>query len=151
MDIISNRASISPIVEETIKEAIGDEYYVNVVTVVLTNIDFSDSFELAVEEKMIAEQTKLKADYENQTKIAKAEADAEARVKEAEAEIEIAKAKAEAKKITADAEAEANRIIDESLTDKIIDKIIADTWNGELPAVVGDSNGNYILPSEVLG
>lgn len=149
MDIIANRASISPIVEETIKEAIGDEYHVNVITVVLTNIDFSDSFEIAVEEKMIAEQTKLKADYENQTKIAQAEADAEARVKAAEAEIEIAKAQAEAKKISADAEAEANRIINESLTDKIIDKIIADAWNGELPAVVG--NGDYILPSEVLG
>ena len=58
MDIIANRASISPAVEEAIKEAVGDEYYVNIVTVVLTNIDFSDAFELAVEEKMIAEQAK---------------------------------------------------------------------------------------------
>ena len=57
---------------------------------------FAASFEKAVEDKMIAEQAKLKADYENQTKIAQAEAEAEARLKAAEAEIEIAKAKAEA-------------------------------------------------------
>lgn len=149
MDIIANRASISPAVEQAIKDAVGEEYYVNIVTVVLTNIDFSDAFELAVENKMIAEQAKLKADYENETKIAKAEAEAQAKLKEAQAEIEIAKAKAEAMKIAAEGEAEANKIVDESITQKIIDKIIADTWDGELPAVVGQ--GDFILPSDILG
>ena len=148
MDIIANRAAISPAVEDAIKSAIDEEYFVNVVTVVLTNIDFSDAFELAVEEKMIAEQSKLKAEYENEQKVAKAEADAAAKLKAAQAEIDIAKAEAEALMIAANAEAEANRIIDESLTDKIIDKIYADNWNGELPAVVG--SGDYIIPSDML-
>ena len=148
MDIIANRAAISPAVEDAIKNAINEEYFVNVVTVVLTNIDFSDAFELAVEEKMIAEQSKLKAEYENEQKVAKAEADAEAKLKAAQAEIDIAKAEAEALMIAANAEAEANRIIDESLTDKIIDKIYADNWNGELPDVIG--SGDYIIPSDML-
>lgn len=148
MDIIADRASISPAVEAAIKDAIGEEYFVNVVTVVLTNIDFSDAFEKAVEDKMIAEQAKLKADYENETKIAKAEAEAEAKLKAAQAEIEIAKAEAEALKIAAEAEAEANKIITESLTDIIIEKILADAWDGQLPDVVG--NGDYILPSDIL-
>ena len=148
MDIISNRATMSPAVEAAIKSAIGEEYFVDVVTVVLTNIDFSDAFELAVEEKMIAEQAKLKADYENQTKIAQAEAEAEAKLKAAQAEIEIAKAQAEAKKIAAEAEAEANTIISESLNEDIINKILADRWNGELPDVVG--SGDYILPSDIF-
>lgn len=149
MDIIANRALISPAVEAAIKEAVGEEYYVDIVTVVLTNIDFSDAFELAVEEKMIAEQQKLKADYENETKVAKAEAEAQAKLKAAQAEIEIAKANAEAKMIAAKAEADANKIIDESITDKIIEKIIADAWDGKMPSVVG--NGDYILPSDILG
>ena len=149
MDIIANRASISPEVELAIKEAIGDDYYVTINTVVLTNIDFSDAFELAVEEKMIAEQAKLKADYENETKIAKAEADAEAELKAAQAKIEIAKAEAEALKIAAEAEAEANKIITESITEQIIDKTIADSWDGKLPAVVGE--GGVMLPSDILG
>lgn len=150
MDIIANRATISPAVEQAIMNAVGDEYYVDIVTVVLTNIDFSDAFELAVEEKMIAEQTKLKAAYENETKIAKAEADAEAKLKAAQAEIDIAKAEAEAVKIAAEAEAEANRIIEASLSKDILDKILADSWDGQLPKVVG-CGGSYMLPTEILG
>lgn len=148
MDIIANRATISPDVEVAIKEAVGDEYFVNIVAVVITNIDFSDAFEQAVEDKMIAEQAKLKADYENDTKIAKAEADAAAKLKAAQAEIDIAKAQAEALKIAAEAEAEANKIIDQSITDKIIEKLMADAWDGKLPVVVGD--GEYILPNDIL-
>lgn len=148
MDIIAERATISPTVETVIKNAVGEEYFVNVVAVVLTNIDFSDAFELAVENKMIAEQDKLKADYENQTKIAKAEAEAEAKLKAAQAEIDIAKAEAEALKIASEAEAAANKTLDASLSDKIIDKLFADRWDGKLPAVVG--SGEYILPSDIV-
>lgn len=100
MDIISDRASMSPRVEEAIKNAIADEYFVSVSTVVLTNIDFSDAFEKAVEDKMIAEQKQLQAEYENKMQIAAAEA-------KAKAEIEIAKADAEAKLIAAEADRDA--------------------------------------------
>ena len=155
MDIIADRAAMSPAVEKAIKDAIGDEYFVNVSTVVLTNIDFSDAFELAVEEKMIAEQAKLKAEYENETKVAQAQAEiaiaqakADAKLKEAQAQIEIEKANAEALKIQAEAEAEANKIISESITDELIDKIYADNWNGELPDVIG--NSDIILPGEII-
>ena len=149
MDIIAKRATISPDVEAAIKETIGDEYYVNITTVVLDNIDFSDAFEQAVEDKMIAEQAKLKADYDNETKVAKAKADAEAKLKAAEAEIEIAKAEAEAKMIAAEAEAKANNIINNSITDKILEKNTIEKWDGKMPTVVG--SGNYILPSDMLG
>ena len=166
MDIIANRAQMSPAVENAIKDAIGENYYVNVVTVVLTDITFTDAFELAVEEKMIAEQAKLKAEYENQTKVAQAEAEAEAKLKAAEAEIqiaeaqaeaklkaaeaqiEIAKAEAEAKKVAAEAEAEANKIVSESITPEIIEKTMAESWDGKLPSVVAgsDSGLGMILP-----
>ena len=97
MDIISDRASMSPKVEDVIIGAITDEYFVNVSTVVLTNIDFSTAFEKAVEEKMIAEQKKLQAEYENEMKIAEAEAEAKAAIQKAEGE-------AQAKLIAAEAE-----------------------------------------------
>lgn len=148
MDIIAQRAEMSPMVEDIIQNAIGEEYYVNVIAVALTNIDFSDAFEKAVEDKMIAEQAKLKADYENETKIAKAEAEAAAKQKTAEANIKIAEAEAEAQLIRAKAEAEANRIIAESITQEILDKIYAEAWNGELPKVVG--SGEIILPSDLI-
>lgn len=149
MDIIAQRAAISPAVEEAIKNAIGEEYFVKVNTVVLSNIDFSDAFEAAVEDKMIAEQAKLKADYENQTKVAQAAAEAEAQLKKAQAEIDIAKAEAEAKKIAAEGEAAANKIITDSITDELLEKILAERWNGELPdTYVGDGDGlGMILPN----
>ena len=145
MDIIADRAAMSPAVEEAIRSAIGEEYYVTVTTVVLTNIDFSDAFEKAVEDKMIAEQNKLKADYENQTAVAKAEADAAAKLKTAQADIDIAKAEAEAKKIAADGEAEANKIIAESLTEEVLKMKYYEKWTGQLPYTVVNGEGADIL------
>lgn len=149
MDIIAQRAAISPAVEEAIKVAIGDDYFVKVNTVVLSNIDFSDAFESAVEDKMIAEQAKLKADYENEKTIAAAEAEAAAKLKEAEAQKAIAAAEAEALLIKANAEAEANRIISESITNELLDKILVERWDGQLPdTYVGDgSDLGIILPN----
>lgn len=133
MDIIAKRASISAAVESAIKEIIDEEYYVNVTTVVLDNIDFSDAFEQAVEDKMIAEQAKLKADYENEKKVANAQA-----------QIDIAKAEAEALMIAAEAEAAANDIINKSITLKIIQKMWLDKWNGLLPEVM-TSDGTGVM------
>jgi regulator of protease activity HflC (stomatin/prohibitin superfamily) len=149
MDIIALRASISPAVEEVIKDAIGSDYFVKVNTVVLSNIDFSDAFEAAVEDKMIAEQAKLKADYENEKKVAAAEAEAEAKLKAAQAEIDIAKAEAEAKKIAAEGEAAANKIITDSITEELLNKILAENWDGQLPSTyVSDGSGlEIILPN----
>lgn len=129
MDIIAKRASMSPNVEDAIRSAIGEEYYVNVVAVVLTNIDFSDAFESAVEDKMIAEQKQLKAEYENQTKIAKAEADAKAKV------------------LAAEGEAEANRLLENSLNTRILQKAYIEKWDGKMPTVVTDGSTGMMLPA----
>lgn len=120
MDIIANRQDMSPAVEEAIREAIGDEYFVNVVAVVLTNIDFSDAFESAVEEKMIAEQKQLKAEYD-----------------------------AAAKVTAAKAEAEANELLEKSLTDKILEEMFIDKWDGKLPEVMAGEDGlSILLPTD---
>jgi len=130
MDIIADRAAMSPAVEKAIKEAIGEEYFVNVTTVVLTNIDFSDAFETAVEEKMIAEQKQLKAEYENKTKIIQAEANAQAKL------------------ISAEAEAKANELLERSLTDKVLKKQYIDKWNGTLPNTVAGDSSTIMIPAQ---
>lgn len=139
MDIIQDRAAMSPSVEQSIRTAIDESYFVNVTAVVLTNIDFSDAFELAVEEKMIAEQNKLKAEYENETKIALAEADAKAKLVEAEAA-------AQAKLVEAEAEQKANDMLEQSITSKILQKTYLDKWDGKLPSVMGDGNLDIMIP-----
>ena len=110
MNIIETRSTISPLVEQTIKSAVDDEYCVEIVAVVLTNIDFSDAFEKTVEDKMIAEQEKLKAEYEKETAIVNAEKELEVAKLQAQAKLEKAKADAEAQIEVARAEAESVKL-----------------------------------------
>ena len=112
----------------------------NIIAVVITNIDFSAAFETAVEEKMIAEQTKLKAEYENQTKIAQTEAAAKAKLIEAEAE-------AKAKIIQAEAEAQANELLEQSLTEKILRKLYLEKWDGILPKTLAGEGASLLIPT----
>ena len=129
MNIIADRASMSPLVEEAIKKAIDEKFYVDIQTVAMTNIDFSDAFEKAVEDKMIAEQQQLKANYENETKIAKAKADAEAKL------------------VHAEAEAKANDLLEKSLTDKILRQLYIEKWDGKLPSTVAGEAATMLIPA----
>jgi regulator of protease activity HflC (stomatin/prohibitin superfamily) len=108
-NLISQRPELSAKVTEEVGAALANGYYIHVTNIALTNIDFSDAFEASVEAKMIAEQTKLQKDYENEAaeaaaetakKVAEMQADAEAYAKEKAAEAEanaiIARANAEA-------------------------------------------------------
>lgn len=110
MQIIETRSSISPQVEDVIKAAVTEDYCVNIVAVVLTNIDFSSAFEQTVEDKMIAEQEKLKAEYEKETAIVNAEKELEVAKLAAQAKLEAAKADAEAVIAVARAEATAMQL-----------------------------------------
>ncbi len=105
MDIIQTRSTISPLVEQKIQSTVDEEYYIRVTDVVLTNIDFSDAVEKTVEDKMIAEQEKLKAQYEKETAIINAEKELEVAKLAAEAKLEVAKADAQAQVEIARAEA----------------------------------------------
>ena len=110
MQIIETRSSISPQVEDVIKAAVTEDYCVDIVAVVLTNIDFSSAFEQTVEDKMIAEQEKLKAEYEKETAIVNAEKELEVAKLAAQAKLEAAKADAEAAIAVARAEATAMQL-----------------------------------------
>lgn len=103
MKIIETRAKISPEVENVVKETVGDKYYVQVTAVNLTNIDFTEEFEKAVEDKVVAEQQKEAA-------ITKAEQELEVAKLIAQAKIEAARGDAESQKIIASASAEAMAI-----------------------------------------
>ncbi len=107
MTIIETRASISPEVEEAIKLVISESYFVTVNTAVLTNIDFSDAFEQTVEQKMIAEQQQLQAQYEAEKAKIEAAAAAEIAEIEAKASLAVAKLAADAKIAAAEGDATA--------------------------------------------
>lgn len=110
MNIIETRSTVSHMIEASIKEAISADYYVNITTVVLTNIDFSDAFENTVEEKMIAEQQKLKAQYEKEKAVIEAEKELEVSKLAAQAAVAKAEGNAEAALAIATAEARAIKL-----------------------------------------
>lgn len=113
-DVISNRAQISAEITNTVSTSVNTNYYVDIKTVVMTNIEFTDDFEAAVAAKVAEEQKKQQADIENEAAIAKAEAEAAAAKAKAEGEAEVAKIKAEADaevaRIQAEADAEVAKI-----------------------------------------
>lgn len=110
----------------------------------IIDFDFSEAFITAIEEKQVAQQKLLKAETEKQTAITVAQAEAETIKIRAEAE-------AEAAKIRAEAEAEANRLINESLTDAVIENKKIERWDGELPAVVGSGSSTFVDVSDLTG
>ena len=173
--IIEERNLISQEVADAVEQAIGADYFVDIQTVALTNIDFSDAFEKAVEEKMVAAQKKLQAEIENEMAIAAAKAAAEAELEAAKQKVEVEKQKAEAIKIAAEAEAAAlniqtvqvakmlglteinndgEEVIKHDITveeAKLIKDYIEyikylETWDGKLPEVVTDGSGIIINP-----
>ena len=118
---VTNRSLISEGLVTGLNEKLnGIGLYITDVNII--DFDFSDAFITAIEEKQVAQQQLLKAETEKQTAIT------------------VAEAEAETIRIRAEAEAEANRLINESLTDAVIENKKVDKWNGELPLVTGGSS-----------
>lgn len=168
-EIIQERAELSMNITASTMEKIDESYYVNVRTVVLTDIGFTDAYEAAVEAQMIAEREKEAA-------ITKAEQELEVAKRMAEARLEEAQGEADAQKTLAEAEAysasvkivELARTLGYAVTETVdetgssfeIDwgnsggeEVILSylqyleylaKWNGELPDVVGDGTGIMI-------
>lgn len=112
-------------------------YGINVLSVSIENIDFTDAFTDAVEAKQVATQNKLKAETEQEQQTMEAKAAAERKQIEATAQAEVQKIQADAEayqiKVQSEAEAEANKKIAESLSERLIEYSYANSWNGELP------------------
>lgn len=133
----TTRTIVEPMVKEALQDALNAKYgeeKVEVYEVLLVNMSLEDRYKEAVEQKNIAEQTRLEAETVNQTNLEKAQA-------EAEIALTRAQASADAAKIEAEGIAEANRIIAESMNSNILQweyiKAIGN-WN---PQVIGE--GSY--------
>ena len=134
---VTDRSKIEKTAKEYIQKSLNTKYNNQVVTVIsvtISNINFSDAYNDAIEKKA---QAKLSAEaqaYENQKTIDQAKAEAEKQRIEAEG-------KAEAKII--EAEAEANEKISKSITPEILQREWIQKWNGKTPSVVSDSDIMY--------
>lgn len=108
--IIETRGTISAEVADVVETAIGEQYFVDITNVALTNIDFSDAYEASVEQSMIAKQEVEKAKAEAEKAIAAANGELEVAKLNAQAKIEQAKADAESQRLVAQAQADAVKL-----------------------------------------
>ncbi|MBQ1838442.1 MAG: prohibitin family protein [Ruminococcus sp.] len=128
---VTNRVLISEGLVKGLNAKLNDVgLYVTDVNII--DFDFSEAFITAIEEKQVAQQKLLKAETEKQTAITNAQA------------------AAEAVKIKAEGDAEANKKLNESLTEKVLENKKIEKWNGELPKVSG-SGGTIIDIGSVDG
>lgn len=138
-NLVSTREVLSTQIQEALSEEM-DKYGINIISVSIENIDFTDAFTDAVEAKQVAAQKKLQAEIEQEQKTMETQQQAERQRIAAEAEATVAKINADAAayaiKVESEAEAEANKLIAESLTDALIAFNEVEQWNGELPAYV---------------
>lgn len=138
---VTNRGIIEPAAVEAIQKALDEKYGEGVVfinRVVINNADFDESYNQAIAEKQTAQLQAEKQAIENQRNIEKAKADAEVIKTKAEAE-------ADAARIRAQGEADANAILNESLTKEVLENKKLDTWNGQLPYVVGSTDSSLLI------
>ena len=150
-ELISKRAESSDMMRDELDGKLSG-MGITVTDFNIIDFDFSDEFINAVEAKQVAEQVKKKAATENETAIAQAEREKQVSIKQSEAEAErvrieaeaqaqstliAAQAKADAVKLAADAEAYRMQNEGKYVTASLIDKILAENWDGKLPNVVG--------------
>lgn len=151
-ELIANRNTLSDSICELLREDLSVNG-VNVISIAIENIDFTDAFTDAVEAKQVATQEKQRAQTQQEQQTMEAEKAAQRKKIEAEASAEVVKIKADAEayeiKTKAEAEAEANKKIANTITDELIDYTKVQLWNGELPnTYVGSDNAMSIIQAE---
>lgn len=108
---------------------------VDIVSVQLENVDFSDAYEASIEQRMLAEvevqkvrQNSEREKIQAEIRVIQAQAEADARVAQATAEAEAIRLRGDAEAAAIDARAQALR-----KNPELIQLVQAERWNGILP------------------
>lgn len=139
-NLIENRQAMSDAIYELLKNELTDKG-INIISLAVENIDFTDAFESAVEAKQVATQEKQKAKTQQEQQTMEEEQKAERARIAAQAQADVQKIEADAEayaiRARADAEAEANKKLNASLTADLIEYNKILHWDGKLPTFTG--------------
>ena len=138
-NLVAERSQLSGMIKLNLQHEMIEKG-INIININIENIDFTDAFTNAVEEKQVAQQTKLRIQTEESTKTAQKEAEAKRAIIQANADAEIARIQAESNQYAGEKEAEKNKKLAASLTDELVRYQYAQKWNGVLPAYSGGDN-----------
>lgn len=134
--LITERAAVSDEVKTALDNKLNS-YGIYIEKFNIVNFDFSNEFNNAIEAKQVAEQNLIKTKTEQEQAIVIAEANAKQKVISANAEAEAILAQAQA-------QADANKLLEESLSGKVIAYEQIQKWNGVMPRVTGSDSGLLI-------
>ena len=147
-NLVANREKLSQDIRDGLDKELTD-YGINVISLSIENLDFTDAFTDAVEAKQVAAQRKLQAEIEQAQLTMETQQQAERRRIDAEAAANVAKINADAEayatKVRSEAEAEANKKIAESLTENLIRFNEIKNWDGKLPVYMA-GEGTTTVP-----
>lgn len=108
-------------------------YGVDFVSITILDMDAGEKLEAAITEEAVAKKAVETAEQN----LLKAEKEAKQKSVQAKAEQEAAIIEAETKLIEAEAEKEANELLNQSLSEDILQKQWIDKWNGQMPEYYG--------------
>ena len=152
-NLVANREKLSQDIRDGLYEELRD-YGINVISLSIENLDFTDAFTDAVEAKQVAAQRKLQAEIEQAQMTMETQQQAERQRINAEAAANVARINADADayavKVRSEAEAEANKMIAESLTENLIRFNEIKSWDGKLPVYMA-GEGTTTVPVLQLG
>ena len=152
-NLVANREKLSQDIRDGLYEELQD-YGINVISLSIENLDFTDAFTDAVEAKQVAAQRKLQAEIEQAQMTMETQQQAERQRINAEAAANVARINADADayavKVRSEAESEANKMIAESLTENLIRFNEIKTWDGRLPVYMA-GEGATTVPVLQLG
>ncbi len=148
-ELVTKRAIVKATFDDILVERLG-VFHIDVISVSLTDFQFSASFAQAIEAKVIAEQMALQAKntleqirYEAQQQIIQAEAAKNATIARAEGD-------AFAQVIQANATAQSIKLITEQMTAEYSQYLWLQQWDGQLPVVYsGDGQGLILDVSQL--
>lgn len=154
-DITQQRHAVKDAIQETARVWLA-KYDIDLLEMSVSEIDFSDKYDHAIEEKQVAEQEAQKAlnilqrmQTEAKQVSAKAQGEADAKIQEARGAGEAVKiaAQAEADALLAkgNAQSEYNKKVAESLTPELIQRMWIERWTGNVPQFTGATNSPMFM------
>lgn len=114
-----------------------EEYGIEFHSVSIVDMDAGAAIEKAVEQEAIAKKSVETAEQN----LLKAQTEAKEQSVQAQAKQDAAKIEAETKLIQAEAEKKANDLLNQSLTDQVLQKEWIDKWDGKMPTYYAGSDG----------
>ncbi len=138
-ELITKRVELKERIATDLEQKL-DNYGLEVVEVSITDLNFSPEFNAAIEAKVVAEQKLRKEKIDLETKRISVQRHVLTKNASATAIVIEAHAQADAKKIKAEAEANAIKKITEAITDPYLRYYYVETWDGQMPKVIGDND-----------